>query len=187
MPGAPWEDDPRDLSLISRNAAGLIASLRAGADGRTLPELSDVLSWHSTLYAGCRVRVLSAQVAPDVDALLLAIHAALQQLDRALPVDRRPAAVDELHAVVALTATVHGEWVRLHPFANGNGRTARTWAAFIALRYSLPVFVVSKPRPNDIAYARAARSSMGRPPDFAGDHSESVAVFGHLLTLALLP
>jgi len=95
--------------------------------------------------------------------------------------------VDELDAVVGLTARVHGEWVRLHPFANGNGRIARVWAAWLALRYSLPVFVTVKPRPGDLAYARAARDSMGRPPDFTGDHSTATAVFAHLLTLTLLP
>lgn len=219
-----WEDDPADLPTIGRNAAQLIAGLHAAADDRSLPTLADVLSWHKTLYRGCRVPLAgyvgrfrgdasvpelieyevglgpmqpdgffermglpSARVAPAVDQLLPSVHAALQRLDEVLPVGSRPRTVDELHAVVALSAQVHGEWVRIHPFANGNGRTARTWAAFIAVRYSLPVFVVSKPRPHDIAYARAARESMGRPPDYRGDHSASVAVFGHLLTLALLP
>jgi len=124
---------------------------------------------------------------PDaVDGLLAATHAALTRLDEILPVGTRPASVDELDAVVGLTARVHGEWVRLHPFANGNGRIARVWAAWLALRYNLPVFVTVKPRPDDLAYARAARDSMGRPPDFTGDHHIATAVFAHLLTLTLL-
>lgn len=134
-----------------------------------------------------RVGVWSHTVAAETTSFLAAAHAALTHLDDFLPTGRRPQTVDELHAVVALPAHVHGEYVRMHPFANGNGRTARTWAAFIALRYLLPVFVVAKPRPHDVAYARAARDSMGRPPTFTGDHSTAVAVFGHLLTLALLP
>lgn len=125
---------------------------------------------------------------PDaVDGLLAATHAALTRLDGILPVGTRPASVDELDAVVGLTARIHGEWVRLHPFANGNGRIARVWAAWLALRYGLPVFVTVKPRPDDLAYARAARDSMGRPPDFTGDHHTATAVFAHLLTLTLLP
>ena len=63
-----------------------------------------------------------------------------------------------------VTAAIHGEWVRIHPFANGNARTARVWAAWIALRYGLPVFVTVKPRPNDAAYAQAAFASMGSSP-----------------------
>lgn len=224
MPGPPWEDDPRDLALIGRNAKALIASLRATAGARAVPTLADVLGWHSALYAGCRVPVAgyvghlrgnalipelgdyevglgpvqpdgylehmgipSAAVAGEVSALLPGVHAALRQLDGALPTGRHPTSVDELHAVVSLAAVVHGEWVRIHPFANGNGRTARTWAAYIALRYSLPVFITSKPRPDDVAYALAGRASTGRPPDYTGDHSTAIAVFGHMLTLALLP
>jgi Fic/DOC family len=223
VPGPPWEDDPRDLPLIGRNAATLLSSLQAVARTRALPTLADALGWHSALYVGCRVSVAgyvghlrgdpavpelveyevgvgpllpdglpervgvwSARVAAEMAALMPKIHAGLQYLDGLLPVGQRPRSVDQLHDVVALTAVVHGEWVRIHPFANGNGRTARTWAAFIALRYSLPVFITSKPRPDDIAYARAARESMGRPPDFLGDHDPAIAVFGHLLTLALL-
>jgi Fic/DOC family len=224
VPGPPWEDDPRDLPLIGRNAATLLSSLQAAARTRALPTLADALTWHSALYVGCRVPVAgyvghlrgdpavpelveyevgvgpllpdglpervgvwSSRVAAEVAALMPKIHAGLHYLDGLLPAGQRPRSVDELHDVVALTAVVHGDWVRIHPFANGNGRTARTWAAFIALRYSLPVFITSKPRPDDIAYARAGRASMGRPPDFLGDHDPAIAVFGHLLSLALLP
>ncbi|MCV2488264.1 Fic family protein [Geodermatophilus sp. YIM 151500] len=133
-----------------------------------------------------RVGVWSTQVDAEIADLIPKIHAGLQYLDDLLPVGQRPRSVDHLHDVVALAAVVHGEWVRIHPFANGNGRTARTWAAAIALRYSLPVFITSKPRPDDVAYARAARESMGRPPNFRGNHDPAIAVFGHLLSLALL-
>lgn len=133
-----------------------------------------------------RVGVWSPELAGDLSAFFAGLAAALGRLDVALPHGTRPTTVDEVATVVRLVAAVHGEWVRLHPFANGNGRTARLLAAFIALRYSLPVFVTVKPRPDDVAYARASKASMGRPPDFVGDHSAATAVFGHLLTLTLL-
>jgi Fic/DOC family len=133
-----------------------------------------------------KVGVPSAQVAAEVAKVLAGGAGALAHLDSLLPAGRRPSTADEIAAVVLLTAHLHGEWVRVHPFANGNGRTARAWAAFVALRYGLPVFVTVKPRPGDLAYARAGRDSMGHPPDFVGDHSTAVAVFGHLLTLSLL-
>ena len=53
-------------------------------------------------------------------------------------------------------------------------------------RYGLPVFVTLKPRPYDVAYARASKQSMGRPPDFIGDHAEVIAVFTFFLSLKLL-
>lgn len=129
--------------------------------------------------------------ARDVAAALAVFDAdvarAFAHLDSLVPAGRRPQSAEELAAVVALTAEVHGEWVRIHPFANVNGRTARLWAAVIALRYGLPVFVRLRPRPDDVAYARAAKRSMGRPPDFRGQHDEATAVFAHLLALSLLP
>jgi Fic family protein len=84
-----------------------------------------------------------------------------------------------LHGVLTYCAILHGEWVRIHPFANGNGRTARLWANWAALRYGLPPFVTIKPRPSDPAYAAAAFASMG------GDHSTMVAVMRQMLHDAL--
>lgn len=133
-----------------------------------------------------KVGVWSAEVASALDRFIEGLHEALEVLDAAVPVGQGPRSVGELHEVIALTAEVHGEWVRIHPFANGNGRTARVWAAFVSMRYSLPVFVQLKPRPGDIAYVRAAYRSMGRPPDFSGDHDEAASVFAHLLALTLL-
>lgn len=134
-----------------------------------------------------RVGVFAADLAPQLAAFETSVHAALSTLDPHLPAGSAPTTVGELAQVVQLSAVIHGEWIRLHPFANGNGRTARVWAAFVALRYGLPVFVTLKPRPHDVAYAAASRESMGRPPSFVGNHEPAVSVFGHLLTLSLLP
>ena len=134
-----------------------------------------------------KVGIWSADVGAAVETLLGEVDTALAVLDARFPVGVRPSTVDELSTLVGFIAAVHGEWVRVHPFANGNGRTARLWAAWLALRYGLPVFVTVKPRADDVAYARAGRASMGRPPDFTGDHTEAANVFTHLLALALLP
>lgn len=134
-----------------------------------------------------RMGVWSVDVAADVQNLLGKITAAVTKLDAALAYGNRPTTADELSAVVGLAAEIHGEWVRIHPFPNGNGRTARIWVAWLCVRYDLPVFVTLKPRPGDAAYARAARASMGRPPTFAGDHDPAALVFAHLLALSLLP
>ena len=134
-----------------------------------------------------RVGVLSIDVAQAVRDLIAQVAAAVSALDAALPDGSRPTTVDELSTVVQLAARIHSEWVRIHPFATGNGRTARVWVAWLCVRYDLPVFVTLKPRPGDIAYSAAARESMGRPPAFTGDHDPTVAVFTHLLVLSLLP
>ena len=66
----------------------------------------------------------------------------------------------QLRAVIGLMAYAHGEWIRIHPFANGNGRTARLWANWVAMRYGLPPFVTLRPRP-DGSYEQASRLAMG--------------------------
>ncbi len=134
-----------------------------------------------------KVGVWAADLDAELDRVLIGLHAGLRWLDERVPPGRRPSTVDELQMLVEMAALAHGEWIRLHPFANGNGRTARVWVALVCLRYALPVFIALKPRTPDLAYARAARDSMGRPPDFTGDHTTTIAVFGHLLSLSLLP
>jgi hypothetical protein len=77
---------------------------------------------------------------------------------------------DDLAAVLTLSAWAHSEWVRIHPFANGNGRTARLWVNSLAMRYGLPPFLRIRPRP-DRGYDRAASSAM------QGDWRPTVALF----------
>lgn len=128
-----------------------------------------------------RVGVWSSIVADEVKAYFVWLHSALEILDH------QPRASTEafLTDFVRMAATAHGEWVRIHPFANGNGRTARLLVAALCLHYRLPVFLAVKPRPANPDYARAARASMGRPPLFRGDHTATAALFAHYLSLAI--
>jgi len=64
--------------------------------------------------------------------------------------------------------------VRIHPFANGHGRTARLWANCLAMRYGLPPFIRLRPRPNS-GYAAAGAKAM------QGDWKQTAAVFRKLL------
>jgi hypothetical protein len=128
-----------------------------------------------------RVGVWSRDLARELPVFIARVHSGLAPLDKAFVPGERPSSPGGLQAIIGLCAAVHGEWVRLHPFANGNGRTARVWANFVAVRYGLPPFVSVKPRPADVRYARAAQESMGRPPDFAGDHSATAFVFARML------
>jgi Fic family protein len=61
-------------------------------------------------------------------------------------------------------AWLHGEWIRIHPFVNGNGRTARTWVLWLCSRYGLPQLLPLRPRP-DAIYSPASFLSM------SGEHS----------------
>lgn len=132
-----------------------------------------------------KVGVYSKDLAAGILTLLAQIAAAIRKLDSALDPGARPVTKEAVKAVVLLAARVHGEWVRLHPFANGNGRTARVWANVVALRYSLPAFVLVKPRPGDAAYRRVGIASMGRPPHFIGDNRPVTALFARMLAESL--
>ena len=176
-----WDQDSPKLS---ENLARVLNEIVQAAERREKPTLEAARRWHILFMNGLFVsdpRFVGAfrgeegleniQVRVDanygVDAVNVAeelarfeatLNAIVTELDAMLPVGREPNA-DQLAAVVDLCAWVHAEWVRIHPFVNGNGRTARLWANSLALRYGLPPFVRLRPRPND-GYAVAGTRAM---------------------------
>ena len=115
----------------------------------------------------------AARVADELKDFEKVIQAAVAELDGNIPMGRK-LTPDQLDAVLDLCAWAHAEWVRIHPFANGNGRTARLWANFIAVRYGLPPFVRLRPRP-DGGYAEVGLKAM------QGDWEATAIVFRRLL------
>lgn len=70
---------------------------------------------------------------------------------------------EELLQIAEVAGWAHGEWVRIHPFANGSGRTARLIANWVLSRFRLLPVVGIRPRPEH-PYEPAAVASM------RGDH-----------------
>jgi fido (protein-threonine AMPylation protein) len=70
--------------------------------------------------------VVSTKVADELKRFESTLQTLVAELDKLVPVGRELDA-DQLAAVIDLCAWAHAEWVRIHPFANGNGRTARLW------------------------------------------------------------
>ncbi len=95
------------------------------------------------------------------------------ELDALIPPNQELDA-EQFNQVVDLCAWAHAEWVRIHPFANGNGRTARLWANSLAMRYGLPPFIRLRPRP-DSGYGAAGMQAM------LGDWRPTARVFRQLL------
>jgi Fic family protein len=118
--------------------------------------------------------VAAANVAVELKRFEAKLQTLVAELDVLLPNGREPDA-DQLAAIVDLCAWVHAEWVRIHPFANGNGRTARLWANSLALRYGLPPFIRLRPRPNT-GYEEAGARAM------RGDWKPTAIVFHRLLS-----
>ena len=122
---------------------------------------------------GSHFGVAASEVADALAEFEKKLQALISELDAQIPAGNEPDA-DQLAAVLDTCAWIHSEWVRIHPFANGNGRTARLWANSIAMRYGLPPFLRLRPRPNS-GYAEAGAKAM------QGDWIPTAVVFRRLL------
>lgn len=115
--------------------------------------------------------------APEVGAALRDFERRLQlvvsRLDELIAPEVEPG-VDQANVIIDLCAWAHAEWLRVHPFANGHGRTARLWANSLAMRYGMPPFVKVRPRPGgdyEIACGKAMQ----------GDWEPTVTVLRQML------
>ena len=178
---ADWDaNSPR----LTENLVGVLRRARAAAFRRDAPSLEDARVWHRDMMAGLRVphpshvgrfrgqagletyrvRVgVNKGVAPDdVGGALARFEQTLQSAVAALD-ERYPSGqeldADGLAAVIDFCAWAHAEWIRIHPLANGNGRTARIWANALLMRYGLPPVMRLRPRPKD-GYAEAGAAAM---------------------------
>jgi Fic family protein len=175
--------------LESSNLSGLLEHLADAASARRSISAATIKGWHKAIMKGlaapeadaigrfrgeaglARVRVAVGEVegtppgrvAAEVGRFVRALARGLAVLDRS----HRPGerlTVDSLAAVAELAAWAHAEWVRIHPFANGNGRTARILANVILMRHGLPPVLRLRPRPAG-GYAAAAIAAMHGDPD----------------------
>lgn len=204
MPIAWNDDAPGQDAQIVTNIRGVGTAIVADAAKRLEPTVAMAQAWHRETYKGVPLPVpyyagevrnsdpaypelIGYEVAvgtalglpsADVPAALTAfetgLKAIIHRMDGIVPIGGRPTTPAELYAVLECAAIAHGEWVRIHPFANGNGRVARLWVNWVAVRYGLPFFLALKPRPANLVYANAARESM------RGNHQPMVTA---LLTL----
>ena len=119
--------------------------------------------------------------AHDVSAELAELDRILQRAVAELDQQLQPGqdlTPDDVAAILTLCAWAHSEWVRIHPFPNGNGRTARLWVNSIAMRYGLPPFLRLRPRPGG-GYGRASVAAM------QGDRGPTVALFRQMYSDSL--
>ena len=120
---------------------------------------------------GAQFGVDAAEVAQELLDFETMLHALIRELDAMVAAGQEPDA-DQLAAVLDLCAWVHAGWERIHPFANGSGRTARLWANCIATFHSFA------PRP-DYGYADAGARAM------LGDWKSTAVLFRRMLDIFL--
>jgi len=191
-----WDEDSPQLR---ENLARVLEEIVQAAEQRETPTLEAARRWQIIVMQGLdvpdsrfvgafrgepgvenvqlRVRanygVDSAKVAEELKRFEAKVQTLAAELDALLPIGQEPDA-DQLAAIVDLCAWSHAEWVRIHPFANGNGRTARLWANGLAMRYDLPPFIRLRPRP-DAGYGDAGAKAM------QGDWEPTAVAFRRLL------
>ncbi|MBX3501634.1 MAG: Fic family protein [Alphaproteobacteria bacterium] len=190
-----WDDDSPELrATLTR----LLESVEEDARRRVKPTVEAARRWQSDMMRGLavepkyvgafrgepglewvqvRVGDIYGVASDDVSSALHDFERRLQSAVALFDDVIAPGAEpndDQVGAIIELCAWAHAEWVRIHPFANGNGRTARLWANSLAMRYGLPPFVRLRPRP-DGSYGIVSRKAM------LGDWQPTVALFGELL------
>lgn len=191
-----WDEDSQQLRA---NLTQVFEETVRAAERRETPTLAAARHWQSLVLRGLDVPearfvgafrgepglenvqvrvganygVNSAGVAEELRLFEAKLQRLVTELDAVLPIGQEPNA-DQLAAIVDFCAWVHAEWVRIHPFANANGRTARLWANSLAMRYGLPPFVRLRPRPN-AGYAASGAKAM------QGDWKPTAALFRRLL------
>lgn len=190
-----WDEDSPQLR---HNLSAILDDIVERAEQREIPTVEMARGWQRRFMQGLKAEpryvgafrgeaglertgvkigafrgVPAAQVSAELKRFEARLQAAVKQLDRAIAA-RATLNVDQCDAVIDLCAWAHAEWVRIHPFANGNGRTARLWANFLALRYGLPPFVRLRPRPDD-GYGDAGAQAM------RGNWEPTATVFRRML------
>lgn len=113
------------------------------------------------------------KVQQELDEFFSELHARMNSLASVVELDEDKSR-EELRQVAEVAGWAHGEWVRIHPFANGSGRTARLIANWVLVRFRLLPVVGIRPRPEH-PYEPAAAASM------LGDHSRITSFILHLL------
>lgn len=194
---ADWD---AESARLHDNLKQVLRTIRDSAKQRAPISVEDAKRWHAAIMDGLDapdpnyvgrfrgepglerlgVRIDAQEgtppqkVAEEVAAFERHLARAIQYLDTLLAPGTTPSA-DVLDAVIDVCGWAHAEWVRIHPFANGNGRVARLWANMIAMRYGLPPFVRLRPRPEGDDYALASVFAMN------GDWRPTADVFRAML------
>ena len=149
-----WHKDlMQGLEIPPEDRPGIAAADMVGRFRGTVP--LDRYEVGMGKYFGVRADLVPAQLKAFEQELQRRVDLLDAQIGASLTSGKQ---IDD---VLKLCAWTHAEWIRIHPFANGNGRTARVWANYIAMRYGLPPFVQLRPRPGPDYEAAGAAAMEG--------------------------
>lgn len=182
--GPSWDDDVASARADENLAVLAVAIPSASSQSHAMPTADLARDWHREMVqdvpvpddayrggfrgdehpalidyevtAGGLPTARACDVAEEISKLISELQGRVASLDE-LDVQGDPSVLASVlvEAVLETAAWLHGEWVRIHPFVNGNGRTARMWVLWLCGRYGLPQLLPLRPRP-DMGYNGAA-------------------------------
>jgi hypothetical protein len=183
--GPPWDDDVAS-ERGDENLAKLSTAIPSeSSESRTSPTANLARDWHRAMVEGVDIpddaycggfrgdvhpaladyentvgglpTTRACDVGREIRSLMSELQDQVSLLDE-LDEQGDPfiLAPEFVEAVLECAAWLHCDWVRIHPFVNGNGRTARMWVLWLCGRYGLPQLLELRPRP-DMGYNSAAQ------------------------------
>lgn len=92
-------------------------------------------------YRMTHVKLAGSSLLPS---LPFVIQADMHNLDHWLLEEQKRINKDDVEAILCLVAKSYHEITRIHPFEDGNGRSARLFVALLLRRYGLPHIIIPK-------------------------------------------
>lgn len=209
LPYPPWQEHPDDRPIIAANVGILLAELVRTRGSRQPFSLETPREWHTRIHAGCAHIPVAAYVGnyrgtplpyiehyevwfgggayrgtppAQVQAALAAMSGSLQtnldELD-AVMTSKSDVTREFANRIIAAAARHYIEWIRIHPFADGNGRTARLLINNLFLRYWQPIVLPGRPPPERAVLMSATATAL------AGDFRPLERFLKHRLVEAL--
>lgn len=206
----PWDPNlPANQVAIERNYVNLReAVVRDALDG-VRPTVAQVRDWHRRSLRGVRLAepdvaggfrgegpassqlsttmaMIGAHVGAAPADVTSMVAAAFQRLNADLDgLDTRRAAgegVTEMYVdILRAAARIHGAWVRIHPFVDHNGSTARLLCLSVGLRYGVPFKLPGKPRTTLLVDGLLADYETAADNQMLGDDGLMVRVLHQLV------
>jgi Fic family protein len=188
MAGRAWDDEDPSAQAEANLHAIRVDIISTSRTSRTAPSVEMVCDWHRKMLEGITIpddayrgafrgsahpalvdyevtvggftTTKASAVVAEVNGLISEFQIHVMELDKLdRESDSGELTASFVEAVLNVAAWLHGEWARIHPFVNGNGRTARMWVLWLCSRYGLPQLLPLRPRP-DRTYGPATFMSM---------------------------
>jgi fido (protein-threonine AMPylation protein) len=160
----------RTLEGISLEEPDVAGGFRGEGGPTSQLRTCEVVVGHGVIGANL-AGVPYADVANELARFVRQLKARLARLEQRIPL--RADVGLTMHgeaATLKCAAWAHGEWIRIHPFADGNGRSARIWCNWILLRFGQPPLVGLRPRPEGRRHGSGTLYDAAAIQSMAGSH-----------------